>query len=58
MASARLSSPVATALPGVALTAAITGKLPKPAGIVVAVASGGNVDPALFAAILGRTPPL
>ena len=42
----------------VALTAAITGKLPNPAGIVVAVASGGNVDPALYSAILGRTPPL
>ena len=38
----------------VAIAAALAGKAPGSSNITVAVASGGNVDPALFAAILAR----
>jgi threonine dehydratase len=41
----------------VALAAVLAGKLPVSGRAIVAVASGGNVDPAYFAAVLGRAQP-
>jgi len=39
----------------VALAALLAGKLPDDGSETVVVCSGGNVDPAAFAAILGET---
>ena len=41
----------------VAIAAILAGKLPVSGRAIVAVASGGNVDPAYFAAVLGRAQP-
>jgi threonine dehydratase len=42
----------------VALAAALAGKLPVSGRAIVVVASGGNVDPAHFASVLGRAQPI
>ncbi|WP_370153253.1 threonine/serine dehydratase [Ferrovibrio sp.] len=42
----------------VALAAVLNGKIPCANRTVVAVASGGNVDSALYSAIISRTPPV
>jgi threonine dehydratase len=37
----------------VAIASVLTGKLPTAGKTIVAVASGGNVDPAIYAQIIG-----